>query len=60
MQSERLPHPNSVKPETGFAWQKFMVIDVKEGDRYLHLTPSFKFNANTDFRLDAAALVPQE
>jgi hypothetical protein len=60
MQSAVMLHPNSVKPETGFAWQKFMVIDVKEGDRYLHLTPGFKFNANTDFRLDAVALVPQE
>ncbi len=54
-----LLHPNSAKPETGFGWQKCMEIEVKEGDHYLRLGPSFKSNANTDFRLDAIALVPQ-
>ncbi|MFZ2658408.1 MAG: FlgD immunoglobulin-like domain containing protein [Victivallales bacterium] len=59
-QSAVLLHPNSAKPETMFGWQKCVEIEVKKGDRYLLLTPNFKSDAYTDFRLDAIALVPQD
>ncbi len=47
-------HGNNYK----FKWQKAGRIDVKQNDKYLSLRPTMNDTWQTDFRVDAIAMVP--